>query len=94
MDNNIPQETIKLDLSQTPWIKCGGGNMVWEMSLLFKKLSPILSPTGKEELLPAEIVICKKCGKIPKFYWEKAKEIPEELKSQCDAQTIIPPTNL
>ncbi len=42
-----------------------------------------MSPSGKEELLPAEIIICKKCGKVPKFFWEKAKEIPESLKSNC-----------
>jgi len=77
------QQTIRLDLSGTPWIKCEGGNMLWDSSLLFKKVSPLMSPSGKEELLPAEVIICKKCGKIPQFFWEKAKEIPEEMRSTC-----------
>jgi len=75
--------SIKLDLSDTPWIKCEGGNMTWESYLMFKRISPLVSPTGKEELLPAEVIICKKCGKVPKFFWEKSKDIPEELKSEC-----------
>lgn len=83
------EKPIKVDLSQTPWIKCDGGNMVWESGMLFKKLSPLVSPTGKEELIPAEIIVCKTCGKIPKFFWEKAKEIPEELKSTCEKSSII-----
>lgn len=83
------ERPIKVDLSQTPWIECEGGNLVWESGMLFKKLSPLVSPTGKEELIPAEVVICKKCGKVPKFFWEKAKEIPEEIKSTCENSKII-----
>jgi hypothetical protein len=77
-------ETVTVDLKDTPFIQCGGGNVLWETSMLFKRLSPLMSPTGREELIPAEIVICKKCGLVPKFYWEKAKEIPNELRSKCD----------
>jgi hypothetical protein len=43
-----------------------------------------MSPSGKEELIPAEIIICKQCGKVPKFFFDAAKGIPEELKSTCD----------
>jgi hypothetical protein len=83
------EKPIKLDLSQTPWIKCEGGNMIWDSGMLFKKISPIVSPTGKEELIPAEVIICKKCGKIPRFFWEKSKEIPEEIKSNCEDNKIV-----
>jgi hypothetical protein len=87
------ENQIKLDLSQTPWIKCEGGNVLWDSSMLFKRISPLMSPSGKEELLPAEIIICKTCGKVPKFFWEKAKEIPEELRSNCvegKTENILP----
>jgi hypothetical protein len=84
------EEKIKIDLSNTPWVKCESGNLLWESSMLFKKLSPLMSPSGKEELLPAEIIICKKCGKVPKFFWEKAKEIPDDLKSHCAEQFSNP----
>ena len=91
------QESIKIDLSSTPWIKCEEGNLLWDSSMLFKKLSPLMSPSGKEELIPAEVIICRKCGKVPKFFWEKAKEIPEELRSNCGEEKrepIIPPSFL
>jgi hypothetical protein len=79
------EEKIKIDLTSTPWVKCEAGNLLWDSSMLFKKLSSLMSPSGKEELLPAEVIICKRCGKVPKFFWEKAKEIPDELKSNCSA---------
>jgi hypothetical protein len=57
--------------------------MMWETSMLFKRISPLLSPSGKEELVPAELVTCKQCGKVPKFFFDMAKGIPDELKSTC-----------
>lgn len=87
------EEKIRIDLSDTPWVKCEAGNLLWESSMLFKKLSPLMSPSGKEELLPAEIIICKRCGKVPKFFWEKAKEIPDELKSFCTEDLKVEASN-
>jgi len=46
-------------------VTCTCGGMIFEEGILLKKISPILSPTGKEELYPLEILVCKKCGKIP-----------------------------
>jgi hypothetical protein len=51
--------------------------------MLFKRISPLMSPSGKEELVPAELVTCKECGKVPRFFFDMAKGIPEELKSTC-----------
>lgn len=86
MEDKIISTQLKVDLTKAPWIKCPEGNMLWESSLLFKRLSPLQSSSGKEELIPAEIIICKKCGKVPRFFWEKAKEIPEELRSYCGGE--------
>jgi hypothetical protein len=82
-----------LNIKEIPWIKCEGGNMLWESYLMFKRVSPLISQSGQEELLPGEVYICKKCGKVPKFFWEKAKEIPEEIRSECHlpkSKDIIP----
>lgn len=88
MEDQENYNSVKVDISSTPWIKCEGDNMLWESSMLFKRLSPIMSPSGKEELIPAEVVTCKKCGKVPKFFFEAAKGIPEELKSTCHLSII------
>ena len=46
-------------------VTCECGGMVMETGIVLKKISAILSPTGKEELYPLEVLICKKCGKVP-----------------------------
>ena len=79
MDNKV-----RIDISKAPWIECSTGSKVFETRLLFKRISSVVSPTGQIEHVPVETIICSKCGKVPKFFWEKAKDIPEDLKSQCD----------
>jgi hypothetical protein len=75
---NAPQ----LDMNQLPWVSCSCGGMIFDSGVMVKRLSPLMSPTGKEEILPAEIIICKSCGMIPDFYATKIKGIPEELISK------------
>ena len=75
----------KVDISSAPWVKCET-NQLFETKLMFKKVSAILSPTGREEHVPIEVVICSKCGKIPKFFQQNIPDLPEELKSECDVQ--------
>jgi hypothetical protein len=50
---------------------------------LFKKISSLLSPSGQTEYVPLETIVCAKCGKVPKFFYEKAKDIPEDMRSTC-----------
>jgi hypothetical protein len=33
--------------------------------MFFKELSPMMSPSGKEELIPVETYRCSACGSIP-----------------------------
>jgi hypothetical protein len=74
---------IKIDLSQAPWLECSDKNTLFESKVLFKKISPLVSPSGKEELVPIEVIVCTKCGKVPRFFYEKAKDVPEEIRSSC-----------
>jgi len=46
-------------------VTCQCGSMLFESAIIIKKISPVISPTGKEELYPMEILVCKKCGKVP-----------------------------
>jgi hypothetical protein len=82
---NIDNITTKprLDLSTTPWVECSNNSYLFENKILFKRVSPIISPTGREEYVPLEAIVCSKCGKIPKFFYEKASGMPDELKSDC-----------
>ena len=83
MDLIPTEKKIKLDLSKEPWLTCNGGESLFEASIMFKRLSPIVSPTGKEELIPMDVIVCKKCGKIPQFFWEQGTGLPENVKSYC-----------
>ena len=38
-----------LNIKEIPWIKCEGGNMLWESYLMFKRVSPLISQSGQEE---------------------------------------------
>jgi hypothetical protein len=77
-----PQK-IRVDLTQAPWMECSEKNKLFETKLLFKKLSSLLSPSGKEEFIPLEAIVCTKCGKIPSFFFDKAQGVPEDMKSDC-----------
>jgi hypothetical protein len=80
----IMDNKINVDVAAMPWAECTGGNKLFDKKYLYKKLSPLVSPTGKAELFPLEVLVCTKCGKVPKFFYEKAKDFPEDLKSDCD----------
>lgn len=77
MDNQIKQPNLNID--SLPWVSCSCGGMIFDSAVMVKKVSPLLSPTGKEEIIPADMIICRSCGKIPEFYAKKIKGIPEEL---------------
>jgi hypothetical protein len=46
-------------------LTCDCGGMLFESGLVLKKISPLIAPSGKEELYPMEVLICKNCGKVP-----------------------------
>ena len=59
-----PQE---IDISQTDTItceKCGNASFIQSYSL--KRVSALVSPTGKEAIVPIQVFACGNCGTIPK----------------------------
>ena len=62
----IPKQQVKVDLSQAETMKCEYcGNYLFIKSSLIKRLSPLVSPTGEEALIPIEVYSCGNCGKVP-----------------------------
>lgn len=78
-----PIQQPKIDLSQAEWVSCEKGNNTFDTKILFKRISPLLSPTGNEEFFPIEVIVCSTCGKVPKFYADRIKELPANMKSDC-----------
>ena len=61
-----PQQ-VQVDLSQAETMKCEYcGNYVFIKCTVLKRLSPLVSPTGQEAIVPIEIYSCGNCGKVPK----------------------------
>ena len=60
----VPQQ-VQVDLSQAETMKCEYcGNYVFIKGTVLKRLSPLVSPTGQEEIVPIEIYSCGNCGEV------------------------------
>ena len=56
---------IKLDASQLPTLRCiNCGNYTFEASYVIKKVSALVSPTGKETVAPIQVFTCTSCASI------------------------------
>jgi hypothetical protein len=64
--------------SQT--ISCDCGGKIFEEKIIFKKLSAILSPSGKEEVIPMPVIVCMDCGLVPSAF-DPQGIIPKELRA-------------
>jgi hypothetical protein len=70
--NPQPQAKVKLDLSQTTDLTCSNCNSrFFHMAYMFKKVSALISPSGKESLIPIETFACLECGNINKEFLPK-----------------------
>ena len=62
----LPQAQVQIDLKEAETIKCDEcNNSVFIPAYFIKRLSPIISPTGKETLIPIQVYSCGNCGKVP-----------------------------
>ena len=65
------QSEVKVDLTKADTIKCDDcGNYLFITANVIKRISPILSPTGQEALVPVQVYSCGNCGKVPKMFLE------------------------
>ena len=70
--NQNPQVNINPeDLTDVVCEKCE--NQTFTMAFLFKKISAILSPNGKESMIPLQVYKCDECGHINKEFLPKDK---------------------
>jgi hypothetical protein len=52
-------------IKQSKTLTCDCGGMLFQNGAVFKKLSALISPSGKEEMVPLDVLVCTKCGKVP-----------------------------
>ena len=59
----LPQQQVKIDLSDADTMKCQKcGNTIFIQGYVIKKISAILSPTGEEVIAPVQVFNCGNCG--------------------------------
>ena len=59
--NGQMQEQI--DFSKTSQIQCEAcGGSTFKQTLLLRKMSALLSPSGQETIIPMQVFACEKCG--------------------------------
>ena len=57
------QQTV--DISQTNPVKCEKcENQTFKQTMLLRKLSALVSPSGQETLIPVAAFACEKCGHV------------------------------
>ena len=64
-----PKTQVKIDLNDLTDIVCENceGKFFRQVSA-FKKLSALVSPTGKEQIMPVPVFRCDECGHINKEF--------------------------
>tara|TARA_B100001939_G_scaffold279466_1_gene248056 strand:- start:948 stop:1184 length:237 start_codon:yes stop_codon:yes gene_type:complete len=61
------QEGLQVDISKAETIVCENcGNASFIQAFFLKKVSALVSPTGKEAIVPMQVFSCGNCGTIPK----------------------------
>ena len=61
-----PQAEVQIDLNDAETLTCDDcGNATFIACFFLKRLSPIVSPTGEEALIPVQVYSCGNCGKVP-----------------------------
>jgi hypothetical protein len=60
----VPKITVE-QIKNSKQVECDCGGVIFVEKMMFKKISPILSPTGNEEIYPMQVIVCDSCGKIP-----------------------------
>ena len=63
--NNPQQPQMNVDLSQTTPVSCEScENDTFVQVFKMRKLSALLSPAGKESMIPLQAFACAKCGYV------------------------------
>ena len=73
--NNPEQPQMKVDFSQTTAEICEScKHDIFIPAFKMRKLSALLSPAGKETMVPVNVFACAKCGHINEEFLPKLSE--------------------
>jgi len=57
-----PLGKIDVNIEELPVVKCRNcGGILWQQAFHIRKISPLISPTGKEEFGTMPVLVCLEC---------------------------------
>ena len=69
-------------------VTCDCGGMIFEQGVVFKKISALVSPTGREETHALEVMVCRACGKVPTEL-DHSNILPDEVKATPKVSSLL-----
>lgn len=57
-------QNAQIDINKTEALKCACGNETFTQVIFLRKISALLSPTGKAEIIPMPAYKCERCKNI------------------------------
>jgi hypothetical protein len=78
--NRIQMKVTPDMIRNSKSVTCECGGMLFQEKIFFKILSALISPSGKEEVVPMPIFVCEKCGKVPSFF-DVQNILPGEIRA-------------
>jgi hypothetical protein len=73
-------------------LTCDCGGQLFQTGVVIKKISPLVSPTGQEEMYPMEVLVCMNCHKVPNDT-NVLKMLPDSVLAKQEVTTKFPFTN-
>ena len=70
-NNTMTQQQQMDSVLHSPNVVCKCGNKIFHEAFILKRVSSLVSPTGREMLYPIPVYVCSKCGEIPNEFLEK-----------------------
>lgn len=64
-NSGLTEQQLMKSVMTSPNVKCKCGSKVFHEAHILKKVSALVSPTGRDMIYPIPVYVCDKCGEIP-----------------------------
>ncbi len=65
MPGGMPESQVSIDISKTRALVCKCGNHTFEQVSFLRVLPALVSPNGKDAVIPMMTFACNACGAVP-----------------------------
>jgi len=76
------QADVKLNVAELPTVKCECGNVTFHASFILKKVSALISPSGKETTAPIQVFSCVKCNKLMPMADDAKRQVMGDIETE------------